>query len=63
MTVIVEFPRAKGPRVVRIRMADDPANIIILPVVRIERYPDEPAPTLGQRARRLRGLYNKRRPE
>lgn len=58
MAIVFEFPRTKVPRAVHIRKADEPANVIILPVVRIER---DPEPFRGGRRRPRKQMLEKLR--
>jgi hypothetical protein len=53
---IVAFPRSKVSRAVRINLASDLPNVVILPVVRIEKHPSAPPPKPGQRQSRRRVL-------
>jgi hypothetical protein len=60
---VVEFP--EGRRLIRsveqIRVQAEPAHIIILPVVRIERHPDEPSDGLEGRTGAASGRRRRRR--
>jgi hypothetical protein len=60
---VVEFP--EGRRLIRnveqFGVPAEPAHIIILPVVRIERHPDEPSDGLEGRAGAASGRRRRRR--
>jgi hypothetical protein len=60
---VVEFP--EGRRLIRggehIGLQTEPAHIIILPVVRIERHPDEPSDGLEGGAGAASGRRRRRR--
>lgn len=57
MGSVVEFSEAYRTRPVTYRPAGDVATVIILPIVRIERNPDEPSGE--QPPRRRRKLENR----
>lgn len=56
MGTVIGFPEhERGERVSRaIGMRSEPATVIILPVIRIERYSDEPAAVTASRSQRRR---------
>jgi hypothetical protein len=60
---VVEFP--EGRRLMRgleqVREQTEPAHIIILPVVRIERHPDEPSDGIEGSASTTSGRRRRRR--